>query len=484
MDTTVTATPANLVPALTALLDRARRSAAERGWPVLASLAIDLVSAPKSAVPQTGDAFFWEQPSKGICLAGGGEAVSFAAEEDATRFESLQDRIEALFATAVIEPADATPVALAGASFDAEAWRDGTWDGFPDGLVFVPRLLCTTRDGVYTLTLSHLVASDDDITSIAEALADDAKRWLAAETLENDASADGMRRAVNEVHEEWDDSVRDLVGRIGRGEAEKVVLARRVVLQLDRAFDIEAVLDRLRAKFPDCTLFAVRRGEATFVGATPETLVSLTGREVRADCLAGTAQRGADDATDRVLAEALLADDKERREHALVVRGLTEALAPVCASMDVPSQPGLRRTATVQHLHTPFRGTTDRRRHVLELVARLHPTPATAGLPRATSMALIRQHEGFDRGWYAGPVGWLDANGDGEFCVALRSALVRDETALLYAGCGIVAGSDPEREFVEAGAKLQAMRGALLPPREGTLAAGSSDETGRRSVSR
>ena len=127
--------------------------------------------------------------------------------------------------------------------------------------------------------------------------------------------------------------------------------------------------------------------------------------------------------------------------------------------MDVPSEPGLRRTATVQHLHTPFRGTTDRRRHVLELVARLHPTPATAGLPRATSMALIRQHEGFDRGWYAGPVGWLDARGDGEFAVALRSALVRDNTALLYAGCGIVAGSDPEREYVEAGAKLRSDAG-------------------------
>src|SRR5205823_11925534 len=127
-------------------------------------------------------------------------------------------------------------VALAGASFDAEAWRDGTWEGFPDGLVFVPRLLCTTRDGAHVLTLSHLVASDDDVASIAGALADDASRWLTAETLENGASPDETRRAVNEVHEEWDDSVRDLVERIGRGEAEKVVLARRVLLQLDRAF--------------------------------------------------------------------------------------------------------------------------------------------------------------------------------------------------------------------------------------------------------
>jgi isochorismate synthase len=255
--------------------------------------------------------------------------------------------------------------------------------------------------------------------------------------------------------------VRDLVARIGRGEAEKVVLARRVALQLERPFDLEVVLARLRTRFPDCTVFAVHRGDATFAGATPETLVALTRREVRADCLAGTARRGSDDATDRVLAEALLHDDKERREHALVVRGLTEALAPVCATMDVPPEPSIRRTATVQHLHTPFRGTTDRRRHVLDLVSRLHPTPATSGMPRDVSMRLIRQHEKFDRGWYAGPLGWLDANGDGEFAVALRSALVRGSTALLYAGCGIVAGSDPEREYVEAGAKLEAMRGAL-----------------------
>ena len=154
--------------------------------------------------------------------------MAFAAEEDATRFESLQDRVEALFATAVVEPADATPVALAGFTFDAEAWRDGTWDGFPDGLVFVPRLLCATRDGVHALTLSHLVASDDDVASIAGALSDDAGRWLPPMRLKTVRPPDGARRAVNEVHEEWDDSVRDLVERIGRGEAEKVVLARRV----------------------------------------------------------------------------------------------------------------------------------------------------------------------------------------------------------------------------------------------------------------
>ena len=201
--------------------------------------------------------------------------MALAAEEDDARFESLQDRVDALFSTAVVEPADATPLALAGFAFDAEAWRDGTWDGFPDGLVFVPRLLCASRDGRDTLTLSHLVAADDDVASIAEALSADANRWLTAKALSHRRTATGNQSAATEVHEEWDDSVRDLVARIGQGEAEKVVLARRVLLKLDRAFDVEAVLDRLRAKFPDCTLFAVRREGATFIGATPETLVSL-----------------------------------------------------------------------------------------------------------------------------------------------------------------------------------------------------------------
>lgn len=461
MDATVSISPATLVPALTSLLEKARDATLDRGWPVLASLTIELTEPPGRALPRTSDAFFWEQPSKGIRIAGAGEVVAFAADEDGSRFESLQDRIEALFSAAVVVPPDATPLALSGFAFDAEAWSDGTWDAFPDGLVFVPRLLCVTRDEVHTLTLSHLISFDSDIPAIAEALAADAMHWLNAGRPYKEASARDAQRAVNEVHEAWDDSVRDLVDRIGRGEAEKVVLARRVQLRLGRPFEVEAVLNHLRAKFPDCTLFAVRRGDATFIGATPETLVSLNGYAVRADCLAGTARRGADEATDRALAEALMADDKERREHALVVRGLTEALEPVCAETSVAVEPAIRRTATVQHLHTPFFGTTDRRRHVLELVARLHPTPATAGLPRETSMALIRQHEGFDRGWYAGPVGWLDANGDGEFAVALRSALVQNDRALLYAGCGIVAGSDPEREYIEAGAKLEAMRGAL-----------------------
>src|SRR6478672_12813909 len=142
IDPATSASPAGLRNSLTLLFETARRTASERGWPVLASLTVSLQTAPQRAVPEAGDCFYWEQPSKGIRLGGAGEAVAFEADEDGTRFELLQDRVEGLFTTAVVEPIEAKPMALAGFGFDADAWRDGTWDGFPDGVIFIPRLLC------------------------------------------------------------------------------------------------------------------------------------------------------------------------------------------------------------------------------------------------------------------------------------------------------------------------------------------------------
>jgi menaquinone-specific isochorismate synthase len=226
-------------------------------------------------------------------------------------------------------------------------------------------------------------------------------------------------------------------------------------------FDARAVLRRLRERFGECTVFAVRSGESCFVGATPEMLVSLRGRRVRADCLAGTARRGATPEEDERIGAALLADEKERREHAIVARGIGESLAPFASNVHHPEAPGLRRMANVQHLHTPIEATTDGDRHVLELVEALHPTAATAGLPKADALALIREQEPFSRGWYAGAIGWIDADGGGEFAVALRSGLLREDVATLYAGCGIVTGSQAEREWGESEMKLAAMLYAL-----------------------
>jgi isochorismate synthase len=336
------------------------------------------------------------------------------------------------------------------------------WQAFPDAQATVPQLQFVRRRGEHFLTMNVLVDRDSDMNGILDGVS----AVLAG--VQKDGGAVGAHGAAplqeNDVTDDaaaWCDSVSSLTSAIAAGEAEKVVLARRVELQCQAGFDIPVALDRLRSRFPNCTVFAVRDGDDCFLGATPEMLVRLEAGRVRADCLAGSARRGTSEPEDDAIGRALLADDKERREHAMVVRGLVESLREVCVAIDAPRTPSLRKMANVQHLHTPIEARMPGVRHVLELVERLHPTPAVGGLPKLRALCLIKDNERFDRGWYAGPIGWIDAQGGGEFAVALRSALVQGRRAFLYAGCGIVSGSDPEREYEESRIKLEAMRWAL-----------------------
>ena len=248
---------------------------------------------------------------------------------------------------------------------------------------------------------------------------------------------------------------------IDSGVVEKLVLAREVRAHADGPLAWGTVLRRLKDRYDACTTFAFARDDSCFLGSTPERLVRLTGRAVRADSVAGTAPRGETEDEDRALGHALLNDKKERKEHALVVTAVRDALEPCCAELNIQERPGLLTMPNVQHLYTPVEGMLRDDLHVLDLVARLHPTPAVGGVPQQAASSLIQAYEPFDRGWYAGPVGWFDGRGDGEFVVAIRSALLRERDALLYAGCGIVEGSDPEREYAESRLKLEPMLWAL-----------------------
>jgi len=251
-----------------------------------------------------------------------------------------------------------------------------------------------------------------------------------------------------------------------------VVLAREVALTRPGCpFDPGAVLARLRATFPDACLFAVApadgaAGNPVFLGASPERLVSLAGGVVATSCLAGSIGRGTTAAEDDALGARLLGSAKDQVEHSLVARMLREQLGPLCDSLEIGETPELVRLANVQHLHTPIHGALRARSDgtvpcILDLVATLHPTPAVGGYPRHAALDLIRRRERLDRGWYAGPLGWLDRHGEGEFAVAIRSALLRGSEARLFAGCGIVGDSDPHSEYLESRLKLRAMLGAL-----------------------
>lgn len=250
-------------------------------------------------------------------------------------------------------------------------------------------------------------------------------------------------------------SVRFAVEQIRAGMLSKVVLARTLTVTTDHDFDIPTLLERLRIAEPDAFVFAT----PALVGASPELLVERDGARVRTQPLAGTIARTGDDAQRE---RQLLASQKDRAEHGFVVDAVREALSPVCSTLDDPHDPTVVHTSKVIHLATAIEGTlATPAPSALALAARLHPTPAVCGTPPSVARELIASLEGFDRGLYAGAVGWMDADGDGTWAVALRCATVEGPTARLYAGAGIVEGSDPDDELAETDAKFRSMLDAL-----------------------
>lgn len=259
----------------------------------------------------------------------------------------------------------------------------------------------------------------------------------------------------------WEGAVAEAVRRIATGEVDKVVLARDITAVVDGPLDVRHVLRRLAEAYPSCWTFHVDG----LAGATPELLVRRTGDLVMSRVLAGTVRRKGDDATDATLAEALLGSDKDLEEHEYAVHSVARALAAHCTDLEVPEHPRVLTLPNVQHLATDVTGRLADETSALALAASLHPTAAVCGTPTERALALIRELEGMDRGRYAGPVGWVDARGDGEFGIALRCAEIDGDLGEVraFAGCGIVAGSRPEAELAESQAKLVPIRDALEP---------------------
>lgn len=352
----------------------------------------------------------------------------------------------------------ARPRFFGGAAFAPGAAERAPWLGFGDAWFVLPRWTYVSN-GVRAMFV--LAAPPDDerwpgelarLHAIANAPSPSTSRPPATST---------SQPAVVEMQPappaEWRAQVTDITDAISSGACSKIVAARTCHVALGGAIDLGSLLDALDARHHDCVRVLVRPpGAGTLVAATPERLVRRDGRSVCCDALAGTINRAVDDARAK-----LLASTKDRREHALVVDAIRTALEGVDADIDAPEEPAIRALRHVLHLHTPFRATLRAPHHVLELVARLHPTPAVGGTPTAAAIDWIRAHEPVARGWYASPVGWFDFDGNGELAVAIRSGVIAGNRAHLWAGAGIVAGSDPERELAETDAKLRAMLGAL-----------------------
>ena len=434
-------------------------TARHEGALVVAAQAAPLPDLLDAFAATSCDAFYWEQPAQDFGLLALGTASAIEVSGPRRIAEAARWWREIVDAAVVVPgaPTPARPVApfaAGGFAFaDAAPPGDAVWRDWPRGAWVAPSVVLERRPSATSVQLQ--VAAPGDVPPTT-ALAEVALRARPGGPAPDGPAPAGARLHVHDDpgHGWWDDSVRDVLRAIAAGRLRKQVLARRICAGADSPIDVTRVLRALRDRFPSATIFALRRGGSTLLGASPEELVGLRGDRVAAAALAGTSRAAGD-------GNWLLEDGKERREHAFVVEALRERLSPICRRLHVPAAPELMTLPDLSHLLTPVCGTLAEPRGLLELIALLHPTPAVGATPRAADRAA--ELEPFDRGWYAGPVGWArgDRGGEGDAVVALRSALVRGRRAALYAGCGIVQGSDPELEWREARLKMVAVRDAL-----------------------
>lgn len=396
-------------------------------------------------VPDPGDligrlpgsaALAWIQHGAG--LAGWGEAARLTLPPGPDRFAVGEKWLRGVFDNADIrdEAGHRGSGLVAFGSF--------TFDDYSEGSVLVVPRAVLGRDGTGNAWVTTITPDGEPAWHAAR------QRPLAApgHVRWNDGSLSAP---------EWEHAVGAAVRRIIRGDLRKVVLARDLYATADGPIDARVLLSRLAARYPGCFTFAC----AGLVGATPELLIRRNGRKVSALVLAGTMPRGATAAEDADLAAALLGSAKDNEEHGYAVVSLRDALAPLCQALRVAPRPELLRFANVQHLGTWVHGTLATDHSALALAAALHPTAAVGGTPTGIAVELIRELENMDRERYAGPVGWVDANGNGDWGIALRCAQLDGDRARLFAGCGIVAGSDPAAELAEAQVKFRPMQSAL-----------------------
>ena len=408
--------------------------------------------------------FCWEQPDRAFALAGLGTAYT-AASRGEKRFAEVARECLRLNEGAVVDeplglPAGAGAVWTGGFAFDPDGGSSAQWSSFEPAAMVLSELSLYRRDDDAFLTVNAIVWPGEDAAAIADRVA----ARLAGLRPDPLPMLDPHLTDRPEICSvlppgDFEAAVDAATDRIADGEMSKVVLAREVTVEAGGAHDPAAIFGALREQFPSCFCFCRGTHEAAFLGASPELLVRRSGAGASSVALAGSTRRSSDPAVDDHLGEQLLRSDKNRREQRIVAERIVRKLRPHAVWVETAPEPEVVKVANIQHLATPVIAQLAESHSAIELAGMLHPTPAVGGEPWPGAASTIADLERMDRGWYAGPVGWMDATEDGEFCVALRSALLRDREARLFAGVGVVAGSDPAAELEETEVKLQ----ALLP---------------------
>jgi menaquinone-specific isochorismate synthase len=426
---------------------------------------VDLLHVLRAA-PQATQRIFWQHADQPIAFAGFGVAAEIVAY-GRERFKSIQQQVDALFENAIFGgmPRIAHPRLVGGFAFrDDFSAASGVWSAFPSAYFLLPRVQVTQADGETWLTVSAYSDQAANLHETWEQLLRELNHL--SNRMESLRAVNAKPRAIqledSLPYPVWREQVLEATSRIGAGELEKVVLSRFKDVRFDAPVDPASALERLTQSYPQAYRFLIEvfPGHA-FFGATPELLISKDGNRIHTAALAGSRPRGRSTAEDEALAAEMFASPKERAEHQVVVEAIEALLTPLVERIYRADQPDVMRLRNIQHLYTPMTGTLLPNVNLLDVTGAFHPTPALGGYPRNIAVDAIRRIETDDRGWYAAPVGWIDANGDGMFAVAIRSAVSVEDRARLYAGAGIVANSDPDKEWDETALKFKPLLNAL-----------------------
>ncbi len=458
--------------ALRAFLLGCQEAARRQGRAQLASISVAVAELDPLAVLESifeprEKHFYVERPAIGLAVAGAEEVVGFTASGP-DRFRACQgfidETLEHCLAVGDLSHPFAGPTFFSAFAFAETA---GPSEAFAAATVFVPRWQVAHADGRTVAVANLAVEADSPIELLVEKVWRAHGKFHSFDYHSADFSEEVRPSSVTvaEVGPAggYRNAVQSAVARIDAGEFSKMVLARAKDLSSDSLLNPLRVLNGLRQRFPDCYSFSFAGGRGqSFIGASPERLAQVQGGAVTTEALAGSIRRGASAREDASLAAELVTSEKDRREHQIVLESIVGRLRPLGIDAHYAPVPGIRRLANVQHLQTPIRADLPSGVRLLDVIARLHPTPAVGGVPQEAAVRAIGELESFPRGLYAGAIGWVNAQGGGEFFVGLRSALIEGKTARLYAGAGIVAGSSPEKEFAETELKFRAIQDAIV----------------------
>ncbi|MCT2535852.1 isochorismate synthase [Aquibacillus koreensis] len=424
---------------------------------------IDPITFFNHAKEMQGERVFWTSPFDQFYLVGVGEAFALSAHASLKRFEQIEQKWKQMLSEVIMfnphQVAGTGPIAMGGFSFDPSKQRTALWKDFETSQFRIPAYLLTIEKGKYYLTINLVVCPEDHPQQLLYEIETNKQLLLNRTTPLANGPTIKTKHEIEPL--KWKEMVSKATEEIKNGYADKIVLAREMQVTFERKTDVAPILDNLIKTQTNSYVFAFENSQSCFLGATPERLVRVHDQQLLSTCLAGTAPRGDTREEDEQIGLELLNDVKNREEHEFVVQMIHEAISSSCEDIQVPNQPVLYPLKNLQHLYTPVKAVLKREYTIIDIVKRLHPTPALGGLPREKSLAFIRENELLDRGWYGAPIGWFDPHQNGEFAVAIRSALINGKKASLFAGCGVVKESEPEAEYQETNIKFTPMLSVL-----------------------